>query len=592
MARSTLNTPAVERLLGAIDWWVPQTLSLEQRRRARISVVILLLGILFSTSAIVLVPDLLEQPTVRRAVFAVVLSRLVLLFVLRIERLVTVVAHLIVATFVLLVAAVGLVGGGPSAPATVVVPLVPALATLLLSVRGGTLWTAIILTVTLALTFFDLSGVLALLGDATPRPDWATPLSEEGTWFRGATACITGFLGWTVAVLFEYDRLYRIKEMTEARAAAEEATAAKSRFLANMSHEIRTPMSGVVGIADLLAETELSEEQARLTSVLQSSSRSMVALLNDILDMSRIEANMLTLDPSAVELKPLIDGIVHAFSPQLESSTVTLHCHISPDTPAVIVTDELRLQQILSNLLSNAIKFTTEGRIELSLKPLEVSPSSVLLCVTVADSGMGMDAQTIERVQQPFQQADPSTTRKYGGSGLGLTICKYLTSALNGTLSIESAIGEGTTVTVTMRADIAETPTLPAAATLTPVRAQVLLVDDDAVSRRVARLLLEHLGAHVQEAVDGLAALNAATAAEHDLIFMDVHMPELDGLEVTRRLRHQGLTTPIVALTASAFAEDRQACMAAGMTDHLPKPIRRDQIALMLAKYVAQDERS
>lgn len=592
MARSTLNTPAVERLLGAIDWWVPQTLSLEQRRRARISVVILLLGIFFSTSAIVLVPELLEQPTVRRAVFAVVLSRLVLLFVLRIERLVTVVAHLIVATFVLLVAAVGLVGGGPSAPATVVVPLVPALATLLLSVRGGTLWTAIILTVTLALTFFDLSGVLALLGDATPRPDWATPLSEEGTWFRGATACITGFLGWTVAVLFEYDRLYRIKEMTEARAAAEEATAAKSRFLANMSHEIRTPMSGVVGIADLLAETELSEEQARLTSVLQSSSRSMVALLNDILDMSRIEANMLTLDPSAVELKPLIDGIVHAFSPQLESSTVTLRCHISPDTPAVIVTDELRLQQILSNLLSNAIKFTTEGRIELSLKPLEVSPSSVLLCVTVADSGMGMDAQTIERVQQPFQQADPSTTRKYGGSGLGLTICKYLTSALNGTLSIESAIGEGTTVTVTMRADIAETPTLPAAATLTPVRARVLLVDDDAVSRRVARLLLEHLGAHVQEAVDGLAALNAATAAEHDLIFMDVHMPELDGLEVTRRLRHQGLTTPIVALTASAFAEDRQACMAAGMTDHLPKPIRRDQIALMLAKYVAQDERS
>jgi signal transduction histidine kinase/CheY-like chemotaxis protein len=579
------KAPGAERLLTFLDWWLPATTSADTRRRSRICAVILLLCIVLPIAAFPIIGGPFINPILQQIMVVTICIRILLFLMLRSEKMLDVVCHLVVATFLLLILVFGLVAGGPYTPLTVLVPLVPAMATLLLSLRGGTIWTAATLVVLVFLTVSTPHTMLAELDLLGVRPTWAASLDTKSMWLQGASASFTALLGWIVAAVFEVDRRARIADLDRALVHAEEAAAAKSRFLANMSHEIRTPMSGVVGIADLLAATEQTSEQQRMTRVLQSSSRSMVALLNDILDMSRIDAGMLSIEFAPVDLRVLIDDVIQSFRATIDQSSVHLSVDIDPTTPKSVDTDELRLRQILTNLLSNALKFTDKGSIQLQLTVVERTEHLVELQFALSDTGIGMDQDTAQRVLKPFQQADPSTTRKHGGTGLGLTIVQHLARALGGGLSITSAVDAGTTVEVSLCAPIRKALVALPTPTMEKSSARVLLAEDDPVSRTVARMLLESLGVEVDEAVDGPSALESAAQGIHDLILMDVHMPELDGLVVTRRLRALGLEMPIVALTASAFAEDRQACLSAGMNTHLAKPARRDPLARLLVHY-------
>lgn len=569
-----------------LNIFVPPGLGPHLRRRARISAALLLLGFVVPLVGATFIPAMTRQPSILTIVGGIAASRLVLLALLRWGQLVTLVAHLVLATFLVFLLSLGVLAGGPAAPSIVVAPLIPAIATLLLSNRGGALWAALTFAATAAITFVDFTPLTASVSPWGPL-DWLGRASPEGTHLRGAFAAFATIFGWVVAALYEHDRLEQVRAIDAARSQAVAATHAKSRFLANMSHEIRTPMSGVVGIADLLAETELSAEQRRLVSVLRSSGKGMVALLNDILDMSRIEAGELSLEQAPVSLAPLLQDVVRALSVAVDPRKLSLTVSIDESVPDAIVTDQLRLRQLLTNLVSNAVKFTEQGHVHVRLRSTPVDAESVSLLLTVEDTGIGMAPDTLRRVLAPFQQADASTTRRYGGTGLGLTISRHLAAALGGSLALTSTLGEGTTASVELTVFTAAPPEpSPSPHRAQQSSARVLLVEDDPVSRQVGHLLLERLGATVTTAEDGHSALAAVESGTFDLILMDVHMPRLDGLETTRRLRAQGhRSVPIVALTASAFAEDQAACEAAGMTGYLPKPARLDALAGVLAAH-------
>jgi len=401
-----------------------------------------------------------------------------------------------------------------------------------------------------------------------------------------------------------------MSELSRAKQAAESASRAKSEFLANMSHEIRTPMTAILGFADILADEIEKPELAKAVQTIKRNAEYLLRLLDDILDLSKIEAGRLYLEQVSCSPRALVEDVISLMKARADSKKVPLEIKYVGAIPATIATDPIRLRQILINLVSNAIKFTEAGGVKVVTWLVENAGHTPELRFDVIDTGIGMTEEEVDKLFQPFTQADSSMTRRFAGSGLGLAISKRLAGMLGGDITVTSTPQKGSTFSVTVGTGplagvpMLEGPTDAAAARVQSAQpmakpqpkldCRVLLAEDGFDNRRLISLLLEKAGADVVVAENGQIAVEKtlAAASPFDVILMDMQMPIMNGYTATRELRSKGYTGPIIALTAQAMSGDRQKCLDAGCDDYLSKPIDRHKLSGMVAQYARKHQLS
>ncbi len=446
------------------------------------------------------------------------------------------------------------------------------------------------------LQYMYFTSTLSLIGITLAR-------ANNHHWTLSTEMSMGMILGIAMITFYLASLLNRLNHALDEANAANEA---KGQFLANMSHEIRTPMNGILGMLDISLNSSLPEQTRKQLVIAQSSANSLLVILNDILDLSKLEAGKVHLEKKDFNVRVLVEETIALLMPKAEQKGISIITEISSDVPEYINADPHRLRQVLLNLLSNAIKFTEEGKIEISITAIRTTKNLEINC-SVADNGIGMEDEDKHHIFDIFTQADDSTTRKFGGTGLGLAISKMIIEQMQGCIAVESTLGKGSIFSFTINADYSAKKTQfttpsklvePEYRMTLNTSAKIMLVEDNAINQDVIKAMLKKMGGQIQAVNNGEEALEyfkTHTNHSFDVILMDCQMPNLDGYQTTEKLLELWEDTPdsgipIVALTANTMPADKARCFSVGMDDYLAKPVHLETLYSMLVKWLPKND--